>query len=489
VNEEPLPADAQIPPQLWAVNLVSDPIHGYIELTKRLTPERAAALGLPPEDAAEGDLIDSAWVQRMRRISQLQSARWVFPTAEHSRFTHSLGVMHEAGLWARHLYPSLRAALAAVASAVAPGAEPAAPAPSEGLVVETMRLAGLLHDVGHGPFAHFFDEHVLCHFPAPADPRRQSKSLTHEDLSQLIIEQELGGHIRAIRRAPGAVPERDALRPDESIDPHWLSFLIGKPAMADPSMPRWLRWLQPLLSGVFTVDNLDYVRRDAYLIGVSTGPVDVERLRRYSFIGPAGLSLYEPGLGALEMFLTARLFMYQQIYYHRSVRAIDLDLAEVFRPSILALFGEGSPADDLGHYADLDEYALLHQAALWARGEALSADPAPGDGTVTPEVGRAWSAILLRQPRWRTEAELRRNYEASERTEVLAAARAELGPEEAGRFEIDLAEVDARPAEATATDSLLAVVGRDGAPALPVSAALARLPAYSLVARRFGRAE
>jgi HD superfamily phosphohydrolase len=471
----------QVPPQLWAVNLVSDPIHGYIELTKRLTPERAEALNLPAEEAAEGDLLDSAWVQRMRRISQLQSARWVFPTAEHSRFTHSLGVMHEAGLWARHLYPSLMAALAAVA----PGAEP----PSEGLVVETMRLAGLLHDVGHGPFAHFFDEHVLCHFPAPADPRRRSKTLTHEDLSQLIIERELGDLIRAVRRAPGAVPARDALRPDESIDPRWLSFLISKPAIADASMPRWLRWLQPLLSGVFTVDNLDYVRRDAYLIGVSTGPVDVERLRRYSFIGPAGLSLYEPGLGALEMFLTARLFMYQQIYYHRSVRAIDLDLAEVFRPSILAIFGEGSPADDLGHYADLDEYALLHQAALWARGEALSAEPAPGDGTVTPEVGRAWSAILLRRPRWRTEAELRRNYEASERADALAATRAELGPDVAGRFAIDMAEVDARPAEATATDSLLAVVGRDGTAALPVSAALARLPAYSLVARRFGRAE
>jgi len=480
------PADAHVPPQLWAVNLVSDPIHGYIELTKRLTPERARALNLPAEYAAEGDLVDSAWVQRMRRISQLQSARWVFPTAEHSRFPHSLGVMHEAGLWARHLYPSLTAALAA--------AEPAAggrrePVPSEGLVVETLRLAGLLHDVGHGPFAHFFDEHVLCHFPAPADPRRRSKSLTHEDLSQLIIERELGGMIGAIRRAPGSVPERDALRADESIDPSWLSFLISKPALADPSMPRWLRWLQPLLSGVFTVDNLDYVRRDAYLIGVSTGPVDVERLRRYSFVGPAGLSLYEPGLGALEMFLTARLFMYQQIYYHRSVRAIDLDLAEVFRPSILAIFGEGSPADDLGHYADLDEYALLHQAALWARGEALAARPVPGDMTVTPEVGRAWSAILLRRPRWRAETELRRNYEAAERAEVRAAVETELGPAERGRVAVDLAEIDARPAEATATDSLLAVVGRDGAPGQPVSAALARLPAYSLVARRFGRVE
>src|SRR5664280_2874443 len=117
------PLDGQVHPQLWAVNLVSDPIHGYIELTKRLTPERAGELGLTTEAAAEGDLLDSAWVQRMRRISQLQSARWVFPTAEHSRFTHGLGVMHEAGLWGRHLYPSLRTALATRADG--------APAPSE----------------------------------------------------------------------------------------------------------------------------------------------------------------------------------------------------------------------------------------------------------------------------------------------------------------------------------------------------------------------
>jgi HD superfamily phosphohydrolase len=476
-----LPADGQAHPQMWAVNLVSDPIHGYIELAKRLTPERARALGLATEEAAEGDLLDSAWLQRMRRISQLQSARWVFPTAEHSRFTHGLGVMHEAGLWARHLYPSLRTALAE--------ADPGVTLPSEGLVVETLRLAGLLHDVGHGPFAHFFDEHVLCHFPAPADPRRGAgKSLTHEDLSALIIERELGDTIAAIRRAPGMVPERDALRPDERIDPRWVSFLVSKPALADPSMPRWLRLLQPLLSGVFTVDNLDYVRRDAYLIGVSTGPIDVERLRRYSFIGPRGLSLYEPGLGTLEMFLTARLFMYQQIYFHRSVRAIDLDLAEVFRPSIQALFGDASPVDTLSSYADLDEYALLHQAALWARGEALSERPGPGDGTVAPEVGRVWQAILLRRSRWRAEAELRRNYEAADREAARAAAEVELGTATPGRVIIDLAESDARPADATATDSLLAIVGRDGAPAAPLSESLARLPAYSLVARRYDRA-
>ena len=464
-----------------AVNLISDPIHGYVELTKRLEPDETDALGLPAEDVAEEDLLDTAWVQRLRRVSQLQSARWVFPTAEHSRFTHGLGVMHEGGLWARSLYPSLRSALAEAASEAA--------APSEGLVVETLRIAGLLHDVGHGPFAHFFDDHVLAAFDAPEDPRRPAaKRLTHEDLSQLIIERELGDLIRGLRRAPGAVPDRDAFADGESIDPRWVSFLVSKPAIADAAMPVWVRWLQPLLSGVFTVDNLDYVRRDAYLTGVAVGPVDVERLRRYSFISPRGLTLYEPGLGALEMFLTARLFMYQQIYFHRTVRAIDLDLGEVFGPSIRAIFGDASPSERLSAYADLDEYALLHQAAIWARGEAVTRPgepgPSPGSGRVTEAVAEGWRAILLRRPRWRAEREIRAEYEDGVPPPRVLEA---LGSAEPGRVAIDLAIVDARPADATATDRLLAIESRDGSADLRLSQALARLPAYALIGRRYRR--
>lgn len=459
-----------------AVNLISDPIHGYVELTKRLSAAESRAAGLPEEAVAEEDLLDTAWLQRLRRVSQLQSARWVFPTAEHSRFTHGLGVMHEAGAWGRALYPSLRSALAGARQ----------PVPSEGLVVETLRVAGLLHDVGHGPFAHFFDDQVLAAFPAPPDARRPGdKALSHEDLSQLIVERELGPLIGGLRRAPGAVAERDAFGPGEAIDPRWVSFLVSKPALADAAMPRWVRWLQPLLSGVFTVDNLDYVRRDAYMTGVGVD-VDVERLRRYAFVGERGLTLYEPGLGALEMFLTARLFLYQQVYFHRTVRAIDLDLAEVFGPSIRAIFGDGSPVERLAAYADLDEYALLHQAARWARGESVAAGgatPSPGDGTVTPAVAEAWRAILLRRPRWRSEAEFRAGYEPGGRPEAEIAA---LGTPEPGRVAIDLAVVDARPADATATDSLLAVEGRDGSP-LSLARSLGRLPAFALIARRYRR--
>jgi hypothetical protein len=384
--------------------------------------------------------------------------------------------MHEAGLWARSLYPSLVTALGSAA--------PDEPVPSEGLVVETLRVAGLLHDVGHGPFAHFFDERVLAAFPAPSDPRRGSaKSLSHEDLSQLVIERELAGLIRALRRAPGAVAERDRFAPGEEIDPRWVSFLVSKPPLVDPSMPAWVRLLQPLLSGVFTVDNLDYVRRDAYLTGVSMGPVDAERLRRYAFVGERGLTLYESGVGALEMFLTARLFMYQHIYLHRTVRAIDLDLSEVFAPSIRAVFGDASPAERLEAFADLDEYALLHQAALWARGERLAAQPSPGDGTVTPEVGDGWRAILLRRPRWRLEREVRLE---SATSDWPPAALAELGRAEPGRVAIDLTGIDARPG--ASRPPALAIERRNGGAPPTLDEALARLPAWSLVGRRYGRA-
>jgi hypothetical protein len=359
-------------------------------------------------------------------------------------------------------------------------------------------MAGLLHDVGHGPFAHFFDDHVLAAFAAPADPRRDgNKRLTHEDLSQQIIEYELGPLILGLRRAPGADPERDAFRSDERVDPAWVSYLIAKPALQDPSMPLWIRWLQPLLSGVFTVDNLDYVRRDAYLTGVAVGPVDVERLRRYTFISERGLTIYEPGLAALEMFLTARRFMYQQVYFHRTVRAIDLDLAEVFGISVRAIFGDGSPAERLSAYADLDEYSLLHQAARWARGEdvddhrqgAGSAAPgdwaAAGDHRVSRTVAEAWRAILLRRPSWRSEAEIRAEYESGHEPLDLIAG---LGQPEVGRVAIDLAVVDARPVDvARGAVPRLAIEMRDGSPGPTLAEALGRLPGYALIGRRYRR--
>ena len=248
-------------------------------------------------------------------------------------------------------------------------------------------------------------------------------------------------------------------------------------------MPRWVRILQPLLSGVFTVDNLDYVRRDAFFTGVRVG-IDVERLRRYSYVGPGGLTLFESGVPALEGFLGARLLLYLQVYFHRTVRAIDLDLGEVFAPSIRAIFGDRSPVERLADYADLDEYALLHQAARWSRGEdiAPSGTARPGDGRVEAAIADGWRGILLRRPRWHVDGEVRAEYEAGAFPQEIADR---LGPAEPGRIAIDLAAVDARLPDAEAARKLV-IERRDGSsPAL--SAALPRIPGYALVARRYRR--
>jgi hypothetical protein len=183
------------------------------------------------------------------------------------------------------------------------------------------------------------------------------------------------------------------------------------------------------------------------------------------------------------MFLTARLFMYQQVYFHRTVRAIDLDLAEVFEESIRALFGTDSPASALSRYADLDEYALLHQAALWTRGEAVSERPVPGDGRVTAAVADGWRAILLRRPRWRADAEVRTQYEDAA---AAAADLATLGPERPGEIALDRAVVDARPVDPSAPPTL-AIEPRAGGAPISLDRALGRLPRYALIARRFRR--
>src|SRR5207302_5482066 len=120
----------------------------------------------------------------------------------------------------------------------------------------------------------------------------------------------------------------------ECLDPRWVAYLISNEDLVGFEPPRWLAALQPLLTGPFSADNMDYVPRDAYICGVATGPVDVQRVLHYSFISDEGLALHSHGAEALFMFLSARLYLYHQVYFHRTVRRIDLQLREVFRPTI-----------------------------------------------------------------------------------------------------------------------------------------------------------
>ena len=335
------------------VNLFSDPIYRYLRITK-------GGPGGVPGESAEQDLIDASWLQRLRRIHQLQSAWWVFATAEHSRFQHALGAMHLAGEWARHLYPTLKATFR--------------DAPSAALVEETMRMAGLLHDVGHGPFGHFFDENYLDRW-----------SIDHEVIGRALIAGPLARLVAGL----GASPIAD-FADGERIDPRWVGYLISAANLDGFIAPGWLAALKPAMVGAYSADNMDYVPRDSYICGVAAGPVDVQRILHYSFISERGLTLHAHAAEALYMFLNARLYLYDQVYFHRTVRRIDLQLREVFRPTLDLLFG-GNPLDRLADYQSLTEWSLLSDVDRWTR---------EGDAE-RRELGRAWAAIVARQLKWR----------------------------------------------------------------------------------------
>ena len=383
--------------------LIADPIYRYASFT------------VPVADGGEKtekDLIDSPWMQRLRRIYQLQSARWVYPAAEHTRFQHSLGTMHMAGEFGRHLFPSLK--------------EVCPDAPSANCVEELLRVAGLLHDVGHGPYGHFFDDHFLGQY-----------RLTHEDLGRLIICRKLGRVISRIRRSPSG-----PFAAGEALDPAQVAFLIRMPDLYDAKMPRWLQLLRQLFSGIYTVDNLDYVQRDAFMTGFSLDIVDITRLRFYTFFTKDGLTLHQAGVSALSRFLNARLNLYSNVYFHRTTRALDLHLQEIFRET-MDLILPINPTEDLDAYLDCDEWRLFSEVRSWRD----SADRRKRT------LGREWEKLHHREVKWKMSfsAELSidqlqkgtrfshaADYEKQIRSHIPGSLRNKL-------FRVDLATQDPRP--------------------------------------------
>jgi hypothetical protein len=136
---------------------------------------------------------------------------------------------------------------------------------------------------------------------------------------------------------------------------------------------------------------MDYVPRDSYICGVSVGPVDVQRIVHYSFISERGLTLHAHAAEALYMFLNSRLYLYHQVYFHRTVRRIDLQLREVFRPTIDIVLG-GNPLERLDRYLALTEWSLLSDVDRWAR---------DGDDARRRELGEAWAAVVARKLKWK----------------------------------------------------------------------------------------
>ncbi len=258
---------------------IKDPLYGYVGITP-----------------LEKNVIDTRVVQRLRRLRQLAGAEFVYPGANHTRFEHSIGAMHLAGLMAENIT-------------------------EDEMETQSLRLAALLHDIGHGPFSHIFEE-ILA-----------EKGQNHEDITTwLVKDSELA----------------DILQ-DGGINPNDLSQLaIGK-------LERKGRlYLNQVIRSSIDVDKLDYIVRDSFHTGAEYGNVDVFRLIYTIEPFQGNLSVNTTAITTLEAFLIARVLSFRSIYYHRVCRAVQRMLADAlkFANEELGLSEFITPED----YLEMDDY-------------------------------------------------------------------------------------------------------------------------------------
>lgn len=240
-------------------------------------------------DTAEGEmivgLIDSLEFQRLRRIRQLGLAHFAYQGAEHSRFTHSLGAFHLA---TRILFKL------GVSHQIDP---------EDALAV---RVAALLHDIGHGAFSHVIEPILDFHHEA----------FTIEAI--LSSETEVGQLLRSFDQA---LPQRVAAIIDGTFRPMALAQLV---------------------SSQLDVDRMDYLLRDSLMTGAKYGVYDIEWIIKSLEINREGDHLYvsAPGISAVEDYLQARYYMFRQVYFHRTLRSAEAILRSLIRRA-LDLFADG----------------------------------------------------------------------------------------------------------------------------------------------------
>jgi len=266
---------------------IRDPVHGYIRVTE-----------------AERDVIDTPFLQRLRRIHQLAGAYMVYPGAVHTRFDHVTGAMHVAGEIAEAL--SLWIDLS----------------PDS---IQEIRLAALLHDVGHGPFSHTFEE-VLA----------DRTTTTHEDISQRIIRET---SISDMLNKHGYSPRKMS------------SFAVGKQAAKSPFM-------NEVVAGGLSADIMDYLLRDSYFTGVEYGKVDVQRVIDSLRVADKHLAIDNAGLYAFEALLLARYQMFKAVYFHRTTRAAELMLVYSMKLAEESL--HLTDLSDIDDYLEMTDERILH---------------------------------------------------------------------------------------------------------------------------------
>jgi HD superfamily phosphohydrolase len=296
--------------------------------------------------------------------------------------------------------------------------------------------------------------------------------IDHEDIGRHLVCVELADVIGSLRASPSG-----PFAPGERVDPRWVAWVMAPAEMDGYVPPDWLRACKPLLCGPATVDNLDYVVRDAYMCGVAVGSVDVRRIMHYSFVYGDRMVMHAHAVPALEMFLTARLYLYTNIYFHRTVRRIDLTMREIFADTV-RLIAPGNPLDDLDAYLALTDWSLLEAVERWRR-----ATP----GSEERRLGDAWQQITARKLPWKlayeslvgSDAEL-----SGVRERILAELPASL---RSVAFEVDVASARVAPENPLTDDGLVAIYDPleetvEHARAVEL---LARLPKHNQLVRVF----
>lgn len=284
-------------------------------------------------DTAEGELIaeliDSREFQRLRRIRQLGLAHFAYQGAEHTRFTHSLGAFHLA---TRILFKL----------SVSYPIDPA-----DALAV---RIAALLHDIGHGPFSHVVEPILDFH---------------HEDFTvEAIIspETEAGS---LLLKFSAQLPERVADIIRGTFRPMALAQLV---------------------SSQLDVDRMDYLLRDSLMTGAKYGVYDIEWIIKSLEINSEGDHLYvsAPGISAVEDYLQARYYMFRQVYFHRTLRSAEAILRSLLRRALQLFqagrsvwYAEGSAFEsilsgrklNLAEHLSVDDTDVLFHIKRWETAE------------------------------------------------------------------------------------------------------------------------
>lgn len=318
-----------------AVHEVRDPVYGFVKLTQ-----------------AEWQIVNQSAFQRLRDIRQLAMGHLVYPGAAHTRFEHSLGCLHLATMMFDALVERDRDVLDA-GFQLTDNAQVRAR--------QVIRLAALLHDVGHPPFSHT-GESVL---PTEAHSDGGLRILKHEDMTARIVRTCLKDVIDK-HFGPQGIDSEEVIAIATDFD-----------RAIDFQAHGYHTFLHELLTGELGADRVDYLLRDAYHSGQKAGEFDYRRLvGSIKMVTPLRQDEVVPRIGfeqggwlVAEQMIAARYFMYMSLYFHKTKRICELHLTDFLR-DWLASVGVGTlPADPA-------QYIQLSDSDVWAALKAASRDPA-----------------------------------------------------------------------------------------------------------------